>query len=127
MSQEEQGQIDYWPLVALLPLLLLAYHDMRCASKKFLFLVPDNVMNYVLRVAGGYGIVQVLAQDLGLQSGINQRNLIQHPVVLFFLLWGGAYALTGKRSEGMISALLYFVLLYNVSDGETSNVCFEDV
>ena len=84
-------------------------------------------MNYLLRVAGGYGIVQVLAQDLGIRTGINQRNIVQHPVFQFLMLWGGAYALTGRRSEGMVSALLYFTLKLNVSGDVTSGVCFEDV
>ena len=43
------------------------------------------------------------------------------------MLWGGAYALTSYRSEGMVSALLYFVLKFNVSGGHVSNICFEDV
>jgi len=71
--------------------------------------------------------VQVLAQDLGLKTGVNQRNLVQHPVVQFFLLWGGAYSVTSFRSEGMVSALLYFVLKYNVSGGRLADVCFEQV
>jgi hypothetical protein len=28
-------------------------------AKKFLYMFSDKTMNYVLRVAGGYGIVQV--------------------------------------------------------------------
>ena len=73
------------------------------------------------------GLVQVLAQDLGIPSGVNQRNIVQTEAVQFLMLWGGAYALTGHRSEGMVSALLYFVLRLNISNGETSNVCFEEV
>ena len=120
--------IEWQPLVLLLPLLGLAFHDMRSnPSKQFIHIAPDFALNYVLRVAGGYGIVQVLAQDLGIRTGINQRNVVQHPVVQFLMLWGGAYALTGHRSEGMVSALLYFVLKFNVSGGLTSGVCFEDV
>lgn len=121
-------QIDWLPLIMLLPLVGLMYQDLHTnASKKFLAMVPDKYMNYILRVAGGYGIVQVLAQDLGEQSGINQRNVAQHPLVLFVMLWGGAFSLTGYRSEGMVAALLYFVLKYNVSGGLTTGVCFEDV
>lgn len=52
---------------------------------------------------------------------------MQHPVVQFLCLWGGAYALTTHRSEGMVSALLYFVLKFNVSGGHLSHICFEDV
>ena len=83
-------RIDWGPLVMLLPLLGLAYHDMYTPSKRFIYLVPDRVMNYVLRVSGGYGIVQVLAQDLGIPSGINQRNIVQTEAVQFLMLWGGA-------------------------------------
>eukprot|EP01043_Picozoa_sp_COSAG02_P002244 COSAG02_NODE_51_length_44689_cov_29.477361_16_plen_115_part_00 len=112
----------------LLPLLGLAFHDMRSnPSKRFIHAVPDYALNYVLRVSGGYGIVQVLAQDIGIRTGINQRNIVQHPVIQFLMLWGGAYALTGHRSEGMVSALLYFALKLNVSGGVNSGVCFEDV
>jgi hypothetical protein len=120
-------KIDYRPLIMLLPLLGLAYHDLHSSAKKFIFVVPDKTMDYVLRVCGGYGLVQVLAQDLGVHTGANQRNIVQHPLVQFFMLWGGAYALTGHRSEGMVSALLYFVLKLNVSGGHESAVCFEDV
>ena len=62
-----------------------------------------------------------------MHSGLNQRNLVQHPVAQFICLWGGAFALTSYRSEGMVSALLYFVLKYNFSGGQLSNVCFEEV
>uniref|UniRef100_A0A7S2FMU7 Uncharacterized protein n=1 Tax=Haptolina brevifila TaxID=156173 RepID=A0A7S2FMU7_9EUKA len=97
------------------------------ASKKFVTFIGDRTMNYVLRVAGGYSLVQVLAQDLGLKSGLNQRNIVQHPLIQFVMLWGGAFSLTSYRSEGMISVLLYFCLKYNVSGGETAAICFEDV
>lgn len=123
----ETTAIQLAPCALLLPLAALAYFDAtQNASKRFLRCVSDATMNYVLRVAGGYGIVQVLAQDLGLKSGINQRNIVQHPAVQFLLLWGGAFSLTTHRSEGMISVLLYFALKYNVSGG-TSDVCFEAV
>ena len=56
-----------------------------------------------------------------------QRDIVQHPLVLFLVLWGGAFALTTFRSEGMVAALLYLVLKYNVSAGHTSQVCFEQV
>ena len=81
----------------------------------------------MLRVAGGYGIVQVLAQDLGLKTGAFQRDLVQQEGVQFLLLWGGAFAVTGHRSEGLVAALLYFVLKHHVSAGETGAVCFEGV
>ena len=134
--------------------------------------------------------MQVLAQDLGVKSGISQRDMVQHPIAQFVLLVrvhcarseypppaaasrvstpslpkssyefvqilscirSGAEhlrsrAIAGRQetqllsaypkpfdgwrfclcSEGMVGTLLYFVLLYNVSGGHTSTVCFEDV
>ena len=120
--------MDVAPLYALLPLAMLACWDARYnASKAFLRWIPDAHMNYVLRVAGGYGIVQVLAQDLGIKTGINQRLIVQHPAVQFVMLWGGAFSLTSYRSEGMISVLLYMCLKHNVSNNVLGGVCFEDV
>ena len=58
--------IDYGPVVMLLPLLGLVYQDLQHnASKKFFTAVPDRIMNYVLRVVGGYGIVQVIRLEHG--------------------------------------------------------------
>ena len=56
-----------------------------------------------------------------------QRDVVQAEGVQFLLLWGGAFAVTGHRSEGLVAALLYFVLKHHVSAGETSAVCFEGV
>lgn len=64
------GKIDFGPVVMLLPLLGLMYQDLQHnASKKFFTAVPDRIMNYVLRVVGGYGIVQASIQyDLFLDA-----------------------------------------------------------
>ena len=109
------------------PLVLLVVYDVVDNPLHRFFPFPDVWANYVLRVAGGYGIAQVLAQDLGIRTGALQRDLIQQGWVQFILLWGGAFSITGYRSEGLVSALLYFVLRQHVSAGETSGVCFEDV
>jgi len=114
-------------LIYLLPLVLLIAYDAAHNPLHRFFPFPDRWANYVLRVAGGYGIVQVLAQDLGLKTGAFQRDVVQAEGVQFLLLWGGAFAVTGHRSEGLVAALLYFVLKHHVSAGETSAVCFEGV
>jgi hypothetical protein len=114
-------------LLYLVPLGLLMGYDAAHNPLHRFFPFPDRWANYVLRVAGGYGIVQVLAQDLGLKTGALQRDLIENGLVQLMMLWGGAFAVTGRRSEGLVSALLYFVLKHHVSAGETSRVCFEDV
>ena len=61
------------------------------------------------------------------KTGAFQRDLVQAEGVQFLLLWGGAFAVTGHRSEGLVAALLYFVLKHHVSAGETGAVCFEGV
>ena len=118
---------DASALLYLLPLVLLIVYDAAHNPLHRFFPFPDRWANYVLRVAGGYGIVQVLAQDLGLKTGAFQRDVVQQEGVQFLLLWGGAFAVTGHRSEGLVAALLYFVLKHHVSAGETSSVCFEGV
>ena len=60
--REPTEVIDWPPLVMLLPLAALMYYDYHSEEKRFLRMIPDKTMNYILRVAGGYGIVQVLAQ-----------------------------------------------------------------
>ena len=54
----------------------------------------------------------VLAQDLGLKTGALQRDLIENGLVQLMMLWGGAFAVTGRRSEGLVSALLYFGYMF---------------
>ena len=123
--------VDYKPLIYLIPIVIFIYFDSIAPEMTqllgFYDLVPQKTLEYLLRIFGAYGIVQVLAQDLGIKTGANQRNLVQIPVVQAFLLWGGAYSLTGVKSEGLMAVLLYFGLKYNVSAGKLSNVCFEDV
>eukprot|EP01047_Picozoa_sp_COSAG01_P097331 COSAG01_NODE_27681_length_679_cov_1.656897_1_plen_183_part_01 len=50
-AEQKLSTIDCAPLVMLLPLAGLAWHDMHSVSKRFLFMIPDQTMNYVLRVA----------------------------------------------------------------------------
>jgi hypothetical protein len=123
--------IDYKPLIYILPIIVLMYNDHLSESWTRLVgitnLIPDKTLNYALRILGAYGIVQVLGQDLGIKTGANQRNIIQQPILQLLLLWGGAYSLTGARSEGLMAVLMYFSLKFNVSNGKTSAVCFEDV
>lgn len=84
----------------------------------------ENVMIYMLKVFGAYGIVQVFAQDIGIKTGKFQRNLTHNIFIQFLLYWGGAYAMTGDLSEGMIAAFIY-LYLRNVVSKEKMDVCFE--
>ena len=84
---------------------------------------PDQVM----RVLAAYGIVQVLAQDLGIKTGKKQRDLIQSMPIQFLLFFAAAYTVTGDLNTSAITVAIYYYLKYIYSDGETSSVCFEEV
>lgn len=88
----------------------------------------DNLdINKILMVLGAYGVVQILAQDLGVKTGKKQRDLIQSEPVLALMLYAGAYTFTNDHTLAMIVIVLYYFLKYVYSDGVTSEVCFEDV
>lgn len=78
-------------------------------------------------VLAAYGIVQILAQDLGIKTGKKQRDLIQKIPVQASLLFAGAYTVTNDTNLAIISVGLYYGLKYYYSNGITSEVCFEDV
>ncbi len=80
-----------------------------------------------LLILGAYGIVQVLAQDLGIKTGKNQRDLVQSMPVQIILLYAGAYTVTENYTNAFIATALYYFLKYVYSGGKTSNVCFENV
>lgn len=113
-----------------IPILSIIYYDVRYSSFSLknigLPLQYNSFVNQILWIFGGYGIIQVLAQDSGLKTGIDQRDLIQYTLIFFFLGIGMAYSITQNRSQSMIAMFLYLHLKYVVSDRE-SNVCFEDL
>ena len=82
--------------------------------------------NNVLNIIGAYGIVQVLAQDLGIKSGLKQIEITHNEFVQFILYWGMAFALTDNRTESLAGVLLYFYLKYIVSKNNTADACFLD-
>jgi len=81
----------------------------------------------VLMILATYGIVQILAQDLGIKTGKKQRDLVQSMPVQIVLLFAGAYSVTEDVENALITTGIYYFLKYVYSGGETSEVCFEDV
>ena len=81
----------------------------------------------IMKIGAAYGILQVLAQDLGIKTGKRQRDLIQSIPVQIFLMYSGAFAVTSDHKITSIVTILYYILKYVYSDGETSDVCFESV
>lgn len=81
----------------------------------------------IVLILAAYGIVQILAQDLGVKTGKKQRDLIQKIPIQISLLFAGAYTVTNDTNLALISVGIYYILKYYYSEGITSNVCFEDV
>ncbi|KAH8068974.1 phytanoyl-CoA dioxygenase [Aureococcus anophagefferens] len=94
-----------WELLLVVVLCNIYWHDWANAY------VDDKLGLRRVELRGSSSTIDpaplVLAQDPGLKSGINQRNMIQHPAVQFLMLWGGAFSLTSYRSEAMVSVLFY--------------------
>jgi hypothetical protein len=85
---------------------------------------PSRTLSYGLNILGSYGVIQVLAQDLGIKSGLKQIEITHNEFSQFILYWGMAFALTDNRTESLAGVLLYFYLKYIVSKNETGNACF---
>jgi hypothetical protein len=76
----------------------------------------------IMNIGAAYGILQILAQDLGIKTGKKQRDLIQSMPVQIFLMYSGAYAVTNDHKLSIIATVLYYFLKYVYSGGETSNL-----
>lgn len=118
-------------VVYTIPILAIAYYDIRYSSfsLKNLGVNPDynHNINQVLFILGSYGLIQVLAQDSGLKTGLVQRETVQTHIWFAFMAVGMAFSLTNNRSQSILALIIYFHLKYVISDNMTSPVCFEEV
>ena len=94
---------------------LVIYHDIFSNLLNFknlgiFSILPEKVVNYLLKIFGGYGLIQVFAQDIGIPTGNLQMAITHYPISKFMLLFSSGYTLTGDRSETLIATLLYFYL-----------------
>jgi len=81
----------------------------------------------VLLVGAAYGISQVLMQNLGMKSGLKQRDLIQRPPVQAFLVFSSSYFITQDIFLAIVTSGLYFYLREVYSEGILAPACFEAV
>lgn len=81
----------------------------------------------IILVIAAYGIVQVLAQDLGIKSGKKQVKLIQSLPIQIILLFAGSYIVTSNINLSLITIGLYYSLKYIYSKGETFLEYFENI
>ena len=134
IKESDTKKINYSSIIFfMIPVIILMYFDYTLTGDNWeketgiLNIIPERLYNYILRIAGAYGLIQVLAQDLGVKTGLNQRNFVQNPLILFLILFGSAYSFTGFRGEAMFGTLIYLLLKLNSSFNILSGVCFEDV
>lgn len=85
------------------------------------------IISRVLVILSAYGIIQILAQDLGIKTGKKQRDLIQRFPNQIIFMYAGAYTVTNNYMDAGVTTVLYYFLKYVYSKGKTSKVCFEDV
>jgi len=116
--------------IALVPIIIMLYLDMKYSSFSMNNLgvtqyVPNDVLDTLLKLIGGYCIIQVAAQDVGLKTGAIQADFVKLPPLQFLMYAGVAFSLTQNRSMSLIAALTYFQLKFFGSEGKTKDVCFE--
>ena len=87
--------------------------------------ISNEKFNSLLKLIGGYCLIQVAAQDVGVKTGTVQADFVKLPIFQFFMYTGVAFALTQNRSMAIIATLLYFQMRFFVSGGFTKDVCFE--
>lgn len=136
--KELNSKIDQWKVnrawyffVVSLPLLLITYMDMMhnafSLEKMGLSKRYNRQVNYLLRLFGSYGMIQILAQDSGLKTGQIQRDTVQKAALFSLIALGTAFSVTSNRSQALVGVMYYFHLKYVISNNKTAPVCFEDV
>jgi len=116
--------------IALIPIMIILYLDIKYSSFSMNNLgvtnyIPSDIINTLLKLIGGYCIIQVAAQDVGVKTGGIQADFVKLPFLQFLMYAGVAFALTQNRSMALIATLTYFQLKFFGSSGKTKDVCFE--
>ena len=70
----------------------------------------------ILRVLATYVTIQTVAQDLGIETGKSQSDLIKSPVVQAVLLYATAYTAIKNYYIALVVVMIYYSLKYIYSD-----------
>jgi hypothetical protein len=131
-SKIKNEQMNYLSkiIIPLIPIFIILYLDLTYSSFSMSNLgitsyISNEKINSLLKLVGGYCIIQVAAQDVGVKTGAVQADFVKLPMLQFFMYMGVAFSLTQNRSMAIIAALLYFQMRFFVSGGITKDVCFE--
>jgi hypothetical protein len=110
--------------ISLIPIFIILYLDLNYNSFSMQSIgitkyISDEMINICFNLMGGYCLVQVAAQDIGIKTGIIQSEFFQKPILQVCLYTGVANMATQNRSLAIIASLIYFQMKYFVSDGMT--------
>ena len=82
-------------------------------------------IQFIMRIIGAYGIIQVFAQDIGLPTGCKQAKFMHNPFIQLIVLTCCAYSVTDDFVQSFAGTSIYFLLKYIYSRNRTlSDVCF---
>ena len=117
-------------LIPLIPIFVIFYLDINYSTFSMISLgvtkyIPNKTLNSFLKVLGGYCLIQVAAQDVGVKTGVTQSDIVKLPIFQFLMYTGVGYALTQDRSMAIVASLSYFQMKYFISKGITKDVCFD--
>jgi len=80
-----------------------------------------------LLALAAYGVIQVLAQDLGVKTGKAQAEFVRMEPVFSILMLAGAFAVTDSLFLSLCATFFYYFMKHYVSQGVTAPICFEEV
>ena len=75
------------------------------------FKLNTKTIDTLLKIAGTYGIVQVIAGDLRLKGNVNAKILQSFPVQLL-LLYAAAFTFTNEHKLSALGLFIFLVLRY---------------
>jgi hypothetical protein len=99
--------------ISLLPIFIILYLDLNYNRFSMQNLgitkyISNETVDTLFNLMGGYCLIQVAAQDIGIKTGTIQSDFIKLPIIQFFLYSGVANMATQNRSLAIIASLLYF-------------------
>lgn len=83
-----------------------------------------QIVEFIMRIIGSYGVIQVFAQDIGVSTGCKQAKFTQNILVQIFMFTCSAYAVTDDFIQSFVGTLIYFIMKYIYSKNKTHAVCF---
>ena len=69
-------------------------------------------MNKIITLLGTYGVLQIYAQDLGIESGETQKKMIEYLPLQILLIYSGTYISTNDHKYSAIATIIYYYLKY---------------